>query len=111
MHNFLETLLMENARESELMLDRIRDMGLKVSVDDFGTGYSSLSYLKRFAVDELKIDRAFLTGIPGDKANSAIVASGSVFLRCGLASFRRGQARPAPERPGERTGFCESQQK
>jgi len=70
-----ETLLMENARDSELMLDRIREMGLKVSVDDFGTGYSSLSYLKRFAVDELKIDRAFLNGVPYDKDNSAIVSA------------------------------------
>lgn len=70
-----ETLLMENARESELMLNRIREMGLKVSVDDFGTGYSSLSYLKRFAVDELKIDRSFLHGIPDDKDNSAIVSA------------------------------------
>ena len=70
-----ETLLMENARESELMLNRIREMGLKLSVDDFGTGYSSLSYLKRFAVDELKIDRAFLNGIPEDKDNSAIVSA------------------------------------
>lgn len=70
-----ETLLMENARESEHMLNRIREMGLKVSVDDFGTGYSSLSYLKRFSVDELKIDRSFLHGIPQDKDNSAIVSA------------------------------------
>tara|TARA_R110002096_G_scaffold61709_15_gene153346 strand:- start:7072 stop:8937 length:1866 start_codon:yes stop_codon:yes gene_type:complete len=70
-----ETLLMENARESELMLNRIREMGARVSVDDFGTGYSSLSYLKRFSVDELKIDRSFLNGIPHDKDNSAIVSA------------------------------------
>lgn len=70
-----ETLLMENARESEHMLNQIRGMGLKVSVDDFGTGYSSLSYLKRFSVDELKIDRSFLNGIPADKDNSAIVSA------------------------------------
>lgn len=70
-----ETLLMENARDSELMLNRMREMGLKVSVDDFGTGYSSLSYLKRFSVDELKIDRSFLNGIPQDKDNSAIVSA------------------------------------
>lgn len=70
-----ETLLMENARESEIMLNRIREMGAKVSVDDFGTGYSSLSYLKRFSVDELKIDRSFLNGIPQDKDNSAIVSA------------------------------------
>ena len=68
-----ETLLMENARDSELMLHRIREMGLKVSVDDFGTGYSSLNYLKRYPVDCIKIDRPFVSQLAPDTSSAAIV--------------------------------------
>ena len=48
-------------------------MGIKVMLDDFGTGYASLAYLKDFPVDVVKIDREFISGIPDNPGDSAIV--------------------------------------
>ena len=58
-----EGALVENAERVEQMLRELKTLGIFLSIDDFGTGYSSLSYLRRFALDELKIDKCFVADI------------------------------------------------
>jgi diguanylate cyclase (GGDEF)-like protein/PAS domain S-box-containing protein len=67
-----EGTVMEIADAAVGVLNRLHQHGFVITIDDFGTGYSSLSYLKRFPVDRLKIDRSFVTGIPGDPNDVAI---------------------------------------
>ncbi len=68
-----ESMVMHDAPQLVAMLDRLKDLGVQISVDDFGTGYSSLSYLKRFPVDRLKIDRSFVEHIASDADDATIV--------------------------------------
>jgi diguanylate cyclase (GGDEF)-like protein len=68
-----ESSIMENAHENISTLSELKQTGIKLSIDDFGTGYSSLSYLKRFPLDELKIDRSFVIDVEADAEGSTIV--------------------------------------
>ena len=70
-----ETVAMENVRLTMATLEEFRASGVTIAIDDFGTGHSSLSYLKRFPIDALKIDRAFVTDLPDSFADAAIVSS------------------------------------
>lgn len=58
-----ESTMVQDMRRSLVTLTQIREMGFQISIDDFGTGYSSLSYLKQLPVNELKIDRSFITDL------------------------------------------------
>lgn len=70
-----ETMVMQNPDYAFKLLEQMKSMGLSLSIDDFGTGYSSLGYLKRFPIDKLKIDKSFVSGIPEEKDNGAIVSA------------------------------------
>jgi diguanylate cyclase (GGDEF)-like protein/PAS domain S-box-containing protein len=68
-----EGLAMHGAEKYVRMLGQIKKLGVQIAVDDFGTGYSSLSYLKRFPVDQLKVDRSFVTDLATDPDDAVIV--------------------------------------
>lgn len=68
-----ESILMQNTEHNIMTLKALKTLGVRIAIDDFGTGYSSLGYLKRFPVDVLKIDRAFVSDIPASSSNAAIV--------------------------------------
>lgn len=64
-----------DTERSLAIVTRLKATGVQISVGDFGTGYSSLAHLKRFPVDELKIDRAFVAGILADRGDQRIARS------------------------------------
>jgi len=68
-----ESAVMDNAEAAIAMLKQIKETGVQVSIDDFGTGYSSLSYLHRFPIDQLKVDRSFVSAMEENSENGEIV--------------------------------------
>ncbi len=76
-----ESLVMHDTDAAILVLTRLREIGVELSVDDFGTGYSSLSYLTRLPISALKIDQSFVHDIKGnDRADEGIVAQAIISL-------------------------------
>jgi EAL domain-containing protein (putative c-di-GMP-specific phosphodiesterase class I) len=63
---------MDDTEASQVALYDLKALGLGIYLDGFGTGFSSLAYLKKFPIDGLKIDRAFIRDIPGDSDDEAI---------------------------------------
>jgi len=68
-----ESVLMKNGETDIQALQALSSMGMRFAIDDFGTGYSSLTYLKRFPINILKIDQAFVRDITINLDDAAIV--------------------------------------
>jgi EAL domain-containing protein (putative c-di-GMP-specific phosphodiesterase class I) len=67
-----ESVVAQSVEHAAQVLTAIRALGVRVALDDFGTGYSSLAQLKRFPIDTIKIDRAFVSELPHKSADAAI---------------------------------------
>lgn len=68
-----ESMLLDGSSEAITWLNELKALGIQLAIDDFGTGYSSLSYLKRFPIDKLKIDRAFINDLSEDEDDASLV--------------------------------------
>jgi diguanylate cyclase (GGDEF)-like protein len=68
-----ESTLLQNDQFTQMQLQQIRALGVRIAMDDFGTGYSSLSYLLSYPVDRIKIDRSFVAGLGEQPGCAAIV--------------------------------------
>jgi diguanylate cyclase (GGDEF)-like protein len=86
-----ENAFVTNPGRTAGLLSELRSLGVRTVIDNFGTGYASFSWLKRLPVDGLKIDRAFVDGLPGDQGNAAIVgAITTMAARLGIQAMAEG---------------------
>ncbi len=70
-----ESAVLADPARTRQVLERLAALGIRVSIDDFGTGYSSLAHLRRLPVDEIKVDRSFVSGMDRDEDDATIVRS------------------------------------
>lgn len=70
-----ESTLASDIESNIITMNNLKKLGLRFSLDDFGTGYSSLSYLKKLPIDELKIDKSFVDGLPHSTEDIIIIKS------------------------------------
>jgi diguanylate cyclase (GGDEF)-like protein len=68
-----ESVLLEKTERNIMILNQLRDLGIRISMDDFGTGYSSIGYLRSFLFDKIKIDQSFVRDLLVDEGSLAIV--------------------------------------
>ncbi|MGE4052808.1 MAG: putative bifunctional diguanylate cyclase/phosphodiesterase, partial [Piscinibacter sp.] len=68
-----ESILIQDVEDTLSRVHALAALGVMLAIDDFGTGYSSLGYLKRLPIGRLKIDRSFITDLPGDTSGASIV--------------------------------------
>jgi len=105
-----ESTLMQDTESTISVLRALRALDVHLAVDDFGTGYSSLSHLKRFPIEALKIDQAFVSGLARDPEDAAIV-TGVVSLANALGLSTTAEGVETPEQLAElRTLGCERAQ-
>ncbi len=88
---FDENMLMRNLGDSTEKLQQLKSLGIGLALDDFGTGFSSLRYLARLPLDALKIDRAFVAGLP-DRTDAVSICGAIVDLahRFGMEAVAEG---------------------
>ena len=90
-----EGSLINNIASATETLHRLRRLGATIALDDFGTGYSSLAHLRRFPLDKVKIDKAFISEIPDSAEDKAIVGViASLAGTLGLTLVAEGIERP-----------------
>jgi EAL domain-containing protein (putative c-di-GMP-specific phosphodiesterase class I) len=70
-----ESSMIADAERSLAILTRLKGIGVGLAIDDFGSGFSSLSHLRRFPIDEIKIDRPYVSAMLGSKPDAALVRS------------------------------------
>jgi diguanylate cyclase (GGDEF)-like protein len=70
-----ESSIMTDPKRATVVLQQLRRIGVEIAIDDYGTGHASLTYLKRFDIDELKIDKSFIMNLDPDSSDAIIVAS------------------------------------
>jgi EAL domain-containing protein (putative c-di-GMP-specific phosphodiesterase class I) len=68
-----ESVLLDNSEANLAIMRELTDFGVTLALDDFGAGFSSLGYLQSFSFSRIKIDRAFVAGLPERRESSAIV--------------------------------------
>jgi len=91
-----ESALMDDPALAQAHLDELAGLGIKLSIDDYGVGQASLAYLKSLPVDELKLDRSFVTAITESPRNAAIVESTIMLSHAlGLTVVAEGVETPA----------------
>jgi diguanylate cyclase (GGDEF)-like protein len=105
-----ERMLMEDVAAVRAALVRLKALGVGIAIDDFGTGYTSLGHLKHLPIDRLKIDRSFVTDLPGDKGSAAIAhAIVRLGKSLGLQVVAEG-VETAAQRAWVRAEGCDAQQ-
>jgi EAL domain-containing protein (putative c-di-GMP-specific phosphodiesterase class I) len=70
---FTESQMFADEARAQALIEGLHALGVQIALDDFGTGYSSLRYLLQYRFDTLKIDRSFLSGLPVDARQDALV--------------------------------------
>ncbi len=89
-----EHAFMETREHTVETLEALRKLGIKIALDDFGTGFSAMGYLGRLPLDGMKIDRAFVTDLPGSSVANGIARAVAMLAEsCGLDSIAEGVER------------------